>query len=801
MVENTVHILGAGISGLTLAYELAKKGASVRIYEKSQNVGGLARTEEHLGVSYDCGPHLFHTNNPVIQEYWLSLLGDKILTPNLFGANYKDGKVYEYPLSQESIADQFTPEQIDLIKKQLNDRDLSSISRADNYAQYVKTLAGDFLHDMFFKKYPEKLWGIKTEELSAKFAPRRIEIREESRAFHSGAGKWAAVLQGGCGVLASALEDKLRKLGVIVEFNSELTSFDLSADRKFLSSLTINNQERVIINSRDIVVSTIPVNKLAGIMGIDNSLWYRCIKIACLLVNRKIKLPGGYDWLYFDSQDLIFHRVTLQNSFSEVGIPDGFSILSCEVAYSENDAIDDASNESVLKKCIADLIKVNLFTDESLVEASHIIDAGYVYPGISNGYESEVARVNAQLDCINNLYRHGALAEFEYSDLQVLTAKSIDLAVVLSSKNSDMEGLQKKQFVKPLNVIKIDNTNIGSDCYPYIIAEAGLNHNGDLAMAKKLVEEAKKAGANAIKFQTYSKGRISKKLRTSSYYEDLVDSQESLSDLLDRIILPEPDLRSLFDYAGEVGITIFSTPFDIESFQMLERLGCSAYKISSMDLVNLPLIKVVAQSKKPMIVSTGMSSMSNVDEAVRVILAEENPNLILMHCVSTYPCPPAIANLPRMKKIRETFDVLTGYSDHTIGTDVAIASVALGACIVEKHFTLDRKFDGPDHNFSLLPSELNELVVSAKKVYDSKIDRGVGFNNSEINTALNLRRSIFFSRDLAKGSKISTDDLVIKSPGVGMSPKYYDQLIGAEINTNVFEDEPALLEHFIAYRK
>lgn len=799
MVKPTIHILGAGVSGLTLAYELAKKAVPVRVYEKTKYVGGLARTEKSEVASYDCGPHLFHSNNPNIKNYWTSLLGNKISTPNLYGANFKEGRLYEYPLSKESISNQFNSDQVKLIEKQLESRDLTSMSRANNYAEYVRALAGDFLHDLFFKKYPEKLWGISTKNLSAKFAPRRVEIREESRAFHSGDGKWAAVLDGGCGTLASALEEKLVKLGAVVEFNSNLTSLETSSDGKIISAMIFNSDQKIDLVPGDVVVSTIPVTKLASFLGVDSKLWFRSLKIVCVLIGNKKKLPGNYDWLYFDSDDLIFHRVTIQNSFSESGIPNGHSILSCEISYSDGDQIDLMDEKELLDKTIKDLLSSGMIDEEILVKESYLIDAGYVYPGIENGYELELAKVNADLESVSNLYRLGALAEFEYADLQVLTSKSIDLAEILTKKHFNNDGLKKREYVKPYQKIEFDGKFIGDGYPPYIIAEAGLNHNGDLSMAKMLVDQAKASGASAIKFQTYNKGRVSKKVRTSLYYEDLIDSQESISDLLDRIILPESELKILFDYAKKIGITIFSTPFDIESFLMLESLNCPAYKISSMDLVNLPLIRRVAKSGKPVIMSTGMSTIGDIDDAVKAVLEERNPALILMHCVSSYPCPASIANLSRIQKLADLFNVVTGYSDHTTGIDISMAAIALGAKVLEKHFTIDRRLDGPDHNFSLLPEELNQLVISANRIYDATINQGMTVNNSEIITALNLRRSIFFSRNLSKGSKISESDLIIKSPGIGLHPRYYGELIGAQLNVDILEDEPVLLEYFINY--
>lgn len=803
MVTRSIHIIGAGVSGLTLAYELVKKGCQVRIYESTKYVGGIARTEEVRGVRFDCGPHLFHSNNALIKDYWKNLLENKLKEPDLFGANYKNGKVYEYPLSRESINKQFKSSEIKIIEDQLRSRDLDRLGGASSYEEYVRMLAGPYLSELFFKQYPKKLWGIETSELSAKFAPRRIEIREKSSAFHSGENKWAGVIDGGCGTLSEELERRLLRYGISVEYNQKLTEMkgQLDGVNSYITDLVFNNGELSIDVSRDVVVSTIPVTKIAEMLGIKTALWYRGLKICCFLVDQKLELLGGYDWLYFDAPEIVFHRVTSQNSFSEAGIPDGKTVLSCEISYQKNDSIDALSAEELTKRCSKNLVDVGIIKSTTDISLEHLIDAEYVYPGIDIGHEGERSRVFSILDNFGNLYRHGALAEFEYSDLQVLTAKSIDLATVLTNQEKNFEKLFRKRKIKPRDEIYIDGTRVGVGSLPYVIAEVGLNHNGSVDMAKNLIAAAKKSGASAVKFQTYGKGRVSKKSRTSLYYEDLIDTQESISDLLDRVMLSEENLKSCFQYAREIGITLFSTPFDLESLELLDSLGSPAYKISSMDIVNIPLIKAVASKGKPIIISTGMSTISNIEEALDVVLTEGNDNIALLHCVSAYPCPSNIANLPRISKIAKTFDTITGYSDHTIGLEAALASVALGANIIEKHFTLDKKLDGPDHNFSIIPEELEQLCISASRVYESCVSHGMGISNSEIDTALNLRRSLFYARDILMGESVSPNDLVVKSPGIGIHPRYKGRLEGAVLKRNALADTPVSFEDFIGYGK
>ena len=802
MVDSTYHVIGSGISGLVAAYELAKKGKNVRVYEKLDLVGGIARTEVINGVSYDCGPHLFHTNNPEIKDYWLTLIKDEVTEPNLFGANLIKGQVYEYPISFESLEKQFTKEEIKTIKKEIASTNKEDLAESKNYADFVKNLAGKFLTQLFFTKYPEKLWGIPTSQLSAKFAPRRVEIRDKQRAFHSGEGKWAAVLKGGCGALANAIESRLNSLGVYIEFNKELDLIEMSDNdsknnTQNISALHFMDNETINLSANDVVISTIPITKMSELLKAENKLWYRNLKIPCILVDKKVELPGAYDWLYIDDPEIIFHRITLQNSFSEQGIPANHSILSLEIACSDGDHIDLTENSELLKKCIDDLQTLKIIDKKDVID-THLIDAKNVYPAIFVGYEEELSKAKTVTDNINNLYIHGALAEYEYSDLQVLTAKSIDLIDILCKQSiGGSNTLIKNKYVRPSKVVELDQQKIGENQPTYIIAEIGLNHNGDLKLAKKMIDQAHRSGASAAKLQTYKKGRISPKVRTSRYYEDLVDTQESLSEMLDNVSFTHEETQELFEYGRDIGITIFSTPFDLESLALLESISCPAYKISSMDIVNIPLIKAVADTGKPIIISTGMSDISDIQAATDAVLSSSNSQLILLHCISSYPCPPSSANIKMIQRLANTFETIVGYSDHTTGVDISMAAIALGAKVIEKHFTIDRKMDGPDQNFSILEDELSLLTSSARRIEGALKDNGYGVLPSELATAQNLRRSLFFSADFPIGHILTEADIEIKSPGIGLHPKFLEIALNQKLKREVKQDHPLEWEDII----
>jgi len=393
---------------------------------------------------------------------------------------------------------------------------------------------------------------------------------------------------------------------------------------------------------------------------------------------------------------------------------------------------------------------------------------------------------------------HGALAEYEYSDLQVLTAKSIDLIDILCKQSlGGSNTLIKNKYVKPSKVVELDQQKIGENQPTYIIAEIGLNHNGDLKLAKKMIDQAHRSGASAAKLQTYKKGRISPKVRTSRYYEDLVDTQESLSEMLDNVSFTHEETQELFEYGREIGITIFSTPFDLESLALLESISCPAYKISSMDIVNIPLIKAVADTGKPIIISTGMSDISDIQAATDAVLSSSNSQLILLHCISSYPCPPSSANIRMIQRLANTFETIVGYSDHTTGVDISMAAIALGAKVIEKHFTIDRKMDGPDQNFSILEDELSLLTSSARRIEGALKDNGYGVLPSELATAQNLRRSLFFSADFPIGHILTEADIEIKSPGIGLHPKFLEIALNQKLKREVKQDHPLEWEDII----
>jgi len=327
---------------------------------------------------------------------------------------------------------------------------------------------------------------------------------------------------------------------------------------------------------------------------------------------------------------------------------------------------------------------------------------------------------------------------------------------------------------------------VGSGHPAYVIAEAGVNHNGELDLAFKLVDAAVAAGADAVKFQTFIASEvITADAAKAEYQKTTTGEQESQLEMVKRLELSFGDFHKLKIYCDDQGITFLSTPFDSKSVDFLAGLGVVAFKISSGDLTNDPLLRHVAAQKRPVILSTGMSDLDEVRDALAVIKAAGNDDVVLLQCVTNYPAAPEDINLRAMLSMQSAFDVNVGFSDHTLGIEVPLAAVALGACVIEKHFTLDKNFAGPDHRASLEPHEFKAMVEGIRKVEASLGNGHKGPAASEASNAAVARRSIVAARDISTGTMVTPAEIAFKRPGTGMPPRMADQLLGKTARVNV----------------
>ena len=313
---------------------------------------------------------------------------------------------------------------------------------------------------------------------------------------------------------------------------------------------------------------------------------------------------------------------------------------------------------------------------------------------------------------------------------------------------------------------------------PFIVAEMSANHNGSIENALEIIRQAKLAGADAVKLQTYTGNTITLNSQRDEFQiKKGLWKGRTLYDLYEEAHTPWDWHAELFAYANEIGINIFSSPFDFSAVDFLENLGCPAYKIASFEAIDLPLIEYVASTGKPMIISTGMCSQQEILEAVEAAKGAGCEKLILLHCVSGYPSPAKDYNLNTIPDMRERFSVSVGLSDHTLDNSAAVAAVALGACFIEKHFTLDRNGGGPDDSFSLEPGDLKNLCEMVKTAHSSMGKISYQIKNSEKEN-LSFRRSLFVVSDIKKGEMFSAENVRSVRPGFGLPPKMLHEILG-----------------------
>ena len=326
----------------------------------------------------------------------------------------------------------------------------------------------------------------------------------------------------------------------------------------------------------------------------------------------------------------------------------------------------------------------------------------------------------------------------------------------------------------------------------FIIAEAGVNHNGSLELAKKLIDVAVVSGADAVKFQTFkAENLVSKNAQKADYQKQTTNNEESQFDMIKKLELDVQTHRILMDYCKEKNIMFLSTPFDHDSIDLLNDLGLEIFKIPSGEITNLPYLRHIGKLNKKVILSTGMADIGEIEDAMDILInaGTKKENITVLHANTMYPTPMEDVNLKAMVTIGKTFDVAFGYSDHTLGIEVDIAAVALGACCIEKHFTLDKTMEGPDHKASLEPDELKAMVKAIRNIelaLGSSIKKP---SKSEMPNMQIARKSIVAKIEIKKGDRLSEENITIKRPGNGINPMRWDEIVGTIATKDYKEDE------------
>ena len=326
----------------------------------------------------------------------------------------------------------------------------------------------------------------------------------------------------------------------------------------------------------------------------------------------------------------------------------------------------------------------------------------------------------------------------------------------------------------------------------FIIAEAGVNHNGSVKLARKLVDAAADAGADAVKFQTFKAEHLATQTAVKAEYQKVTTGTgESQFDMLKKLELDIVAHKDLIHYCRQNKIIFLSSPFDVESVELLHNLGLNIFKIPSGEITNLPYLRKIGSLGKEAILSTGISNLGDIEDALDTLIfsGTQLSKVTVLHCNTDYPTPMEDVNLRAMQTIAQAFNVKIGYSDHTLGIEVPIAAVAMGASVIEKHFTLDRNLPGPDHQASLIPSELKAMVKAIRNIEKALGDSTKKPSPSEIKNLPIVRKSIVASQDIRRGEVFNEENLTIKRPGTGMSPMRWDEIMGKRAVRNYHKDE------------
>lgn len=323
-----------------------------------------------------------------------------------------------------------------------------------------------------------------------------------------------------------------------------------------------------------------------------------------------------------------------------------------------------------------------------------------------------------------------------------------------------------------------------------IIAEAGVNHNGSIQLAKRMVDEAKKAGADYVKFQTFVPERlVSQYAEKAEYQKQTTGEADSQLEMLRKLALTQDDFIELKEYCSQAGIGFLSTPFDLESIEFLDKLGMDFWKLPSGEITNLPYLEAIAKTRKDVVMSTGMCELNEIQLAIQILEENGAGNITVLHCNTEYPTPFEDVNLLAMREMKEILKKPVGYSDHTVGIEVPIAAAALGAVVIEKHFTLDKKMEGPDHRASLEPDELRQMVCAIRNIEKCLGDGRKRRTESEKKNCAVARKSIVAKKAIQKGEIFTEENLTIKRPGTGISPMRWHEILGTTASRDYKEDE------------
>ncbi len=788
MKKKKIIILGAGPVGLICGWLLSKKKWNVKIYEMQRMVGGMCRSWKWNGHILDTGPHLFHTYDKKLIKFWKKNFSDileegKYYAKNII--NFDLENAYSYPISREAI-NKYPKILKNKIFKEIKNKKKQQYAK--NFKEFVENQVGKTLTHMFFEGYPQKVWGLSTEKMTADWAPKRIQITDKIEPFFQ--KQFTAVSKYGTGNFYNKIKNQINKHNGKIYLNQKVTNI-FHSDQK-IKNIEINKKKKITINDDDIILSTLPITLTSRLLGYNSNLKFRGIRSVYVSLNKKRAMPKKVNWLYFGDKNIIFNRVSETSTMTRSVCKKGKTYLTCEITFEKNDYLDKMKFNELSDKVIKDLLKLKIIKNKNEVELTSENKENFVYPVQFVNYKSELARTRQEVEKFGQLYSLGTGGEFEYADSQILFHKSMDLVDILEQKNNEYTQVKKMIISGKLNnKVRLGKKLVGHNEKPYIIAEAGLNHNGDLKIAKELIDKAKKINCDAIKFQSFTaSSRVSKEVKSVKYSEKADGLREDIHEMFSRLELSNNEFKKIFSYAKKKNIEIFSTPFSLDQVDFLEKLNVSFYKVASVDCVNLPLIRKIGLTQKPLILSTGMTDLGTVEDAVDTFKKTGNKNLILLHCLSSYPADEKEMNLKAINTLKNIYNIPVGLSDHYPGIEISILALGMGANIIERHFTTNKKLEGPDHILSSEPEEMSKLVKLSGNFLNVVGDGEKKIQPSEYIVINSQRKCIYADRNIVRGTKIIKKYLTIKGPAGGILPKYLDLVEGRVAKKNIKKDEP-----------
>ena len=763
-------ILGAGPSGISLAWFLVKKNWDIDIIDMKDKVGGLARSTEKIingkKVNLDSGPHIFHTSDRQIIKIWQDNFQDFFNSRELFAANCK-GKdfndFHDYPISKEGLK-----------KKGFELKNLINNNKNhflfNNYRDYMKSRVGELIEKEYFRNYPQKLWGISTEKMRADWAPKRIEIRDRILPFFH--GQWCSTSLSGSGSVYNKISEEIIQSRGQIHLNTKINDLEIS-NNKILNIRTSNKTFKV--DNKTIVISSVPSIQLGRLLGFKFNPSYRGV-IIFSAIHKFDSFPDKYSWIYFDDPKITFTRVTNFTDLSPKATK-GLCIYMYEVPFDSNLEI---SEEEQIKK-LKDSISKIPWLKNSFDQFINIQKEKYVYPIREMNYEKSISKINSKSDLLDNLYRCGTAAEFEYGDVQICFRKSFDLANDLTKKYSENGKIQPF-----FNSTNNKSLSIENNSYQRIrfIAEIGLNHNGSIDLAKKLIDVSKEANADLVKLQLYNSETRANQYTRDAYYQEESDGEgENLYQIFKRCELSLEEMKDLYSYSEKVGIKLFFSAFDRDTVRKAYGICPHLLKISSMDLSNYEVCDEASKLYKKIIMSTGMSTFDDISTSSNFITERiGRENLTLLHCVSSYPMDISSISLGTIKELNK-FSGLVGYSDHSMDSTTSLLAAAFGAKIIEKHITLDKELPGPDHIHSLIPEELKSLVDILHN-FNSITSKREGIIGSENKEYRRQKKGYYYKKDLKKNSTVNFDDLLLLPPCLGDDTFEVSKLIGKKLKSD-----------------